>query len=297
MPWAHPLPPPLQGARARGAPAALPARLHQPAPASSALLCPHYYQPQGVREEDAAKVESLILAELARLEKEGFTQSAIEAAVNTIEFSLRWVGGWGTRAGRAAGAWVGHKCWPHAAPWGHAGVWRWVGRSRRAGTHVDADAAVRLGGADLAPVPRLLPTERVLHRLPFHPACRENNTGRFPRGLSLMLRSMSGVWRSRARCFAKLPVARCSGHPVPAGLQAALRAGTAGRCPGTPSLPCCASSLAKSAAPASLPISPLLCAAWIYDRDPFQPMRWQDDLERFKARLERGEDVFGAPWS
>lgn len=58
-----------------------------------------------------------------------------------------------------------------------------------------------------------------------HTPRRENNTGRFPRGLSLMLRAMS---------------------------------------------------------------------SWIYDKDPFQPMTWQDDLARFKARLERGEDVFGA---
>ena len=35
------------------------------------------------------QVEPLILETLARLESEGFTQSAIEAAVNTIEFSLR----------------------------------------------------------------------------------------------------------------------------------------------------------------------------------------------------------------
>lgn len=96
---------------------------------------------KGVKEEDAGKVEALIMETLERLEKEGFTQSAVEAAVNTIEFSLR-----------------------------------------------------------------------------------ENNTGRFPRGLSLMLRSMS---------------------------------------------------------------------AWIYDRDPFQPLKWQDDLEKFKARLVAGEDVFG----
>ena len=47
---------------------------------------------QGVKEEDAPKVEALILDTLARLEKEGFTQSAVEAAVNTIEFSLRWAG-------------------------------------------------------------------------------------------------------------------------------------------------------------------------------------------------------------
>jgi hypothetical protein len=34
-------------------------------------------------------------------------------------------------------------------------------------------------------------------------------------------------------------------------------------------------------------------AAWIYDRDPFQPLKWQDDLEHFKGRLAAGEDVFG----
>ncbi|KAL6779083.1 PREP1 [Auxenochlorella protothecoides x Auxenochlorella symbiontica] len=55
-------------------------------------------------------------------------------------------------------------------------------------------------------------------------ALRENNTGRFPRGLSLMLRSM---------------------------------------------------------------------ATWIYDRDPFQPLKWEDDLAKFKARIAEGGDVFG----
>ena len=96
---------------------------------------------KGVKEEDAAAVEALVMSTLEKLEKEGFTDSAVEAAVNTIEFSLR-----------------------------------------------------------------------------------ENNTGRFPRGLSLMLRAM---------------------------------------------------------------------AAWIYDRDPFRPLKWEDDLESFKARLAAGEDVFG----
>ena len=38
---------------------------------------------------DAEKVEALILGELARLAEVGFEQSAIEAAVNTTEFSLR----------------------------------------------------------------------------------------------------------------------------------------------------------------------------------------------------------------
>lgn len=56
-------------------------------PAATPFVAPTMLQ--GVKEEDAAKVEQLILSELERLEKEGFTQSAIEAAVNTIEFSLR----------------------------------------------------------------------------------------------------------------------------------------------------------------------------------------------------------------
>lgn len=96
---------------------------------------------KGVKEEDSAAVEALVLSTLERLEKEGFSSSAVEAAVNTIEFSLR-----------------------------------------------------------------------------------ENNTGRFPRGLSLMLRAM---------------------------------------------------------------------AAWIYDRDPFRPLKWEEDLAHFKARIASGEDVFG----
>ena len=66
--------------------------------------------------------------------------------------------------------------------------------------------------------------EAALNTIEF--ALRENNTGRFPRGLSLMLRSMT---------------------------------------------------------------------TWIYDRDPFQPLRWQDDLARFKQRVQReGTAVFGA---
>lgn len=44
---------------------------------------------KGVAPGDAVKVEDLILAELARLGREGFPSSAVEAAVNTIEFSLR----------------------------------------------------------------------------------------------------------------------------------------------------------------------------------------------------------------
>lgn len=44
---------------------------------------------------------------------------------------------------------------------------------------------------------------------------------------------------------------------------------------------------------ASVPPVPSPPAAWIYDRDPFQPLKWQDDLEKFKARLVAGEDVFG----
>lgn len=95
---------------------------------------------KGVGPGDADAVEALILDTLASLARDGFPESAVEAAVNTIEFSLR-----------------------------------------------------------------------------------ENNTGSFPRGLSLMLR----------------------------------------------------------AAP-----------AWLYGRDPLQPMQWSADLAAFKARLAAGEDVF-----
>ena len=96
---------------------------------------------KGVSPDRVDEVEQLVLRRLEELAKSGFTQSQVEAAVNTIEFSLR-----------------------------------------------------------------------------------ENNTGRFPRGLSLMLRSVT---------------------------------------------------------------------AWLYERDPFRPLRWQEDLAHFKARLASGEDVFG----
>ncbi|GFR50856.1 hypothetical protein Agub_g13138 [Astrephomene gubernaculifera] len=96
---------------------------------------------KGVDPQDAEKVESLIHSKLAELASSGFSASAIEAAVNTIEFSLR-----------------------------------------------------------------------------------ENNTGSFPRGLSLMLRAVG---------------------------------------------------------------------AWIYDRDPFTQMQWEDALRSFKSKLSSGADVFG----
>lgn len=32
--------------------------------------------------------------------------------------------------------------------------------------------------------------------------------------------------------------------------------------------------------------------SWLYDRDPFRPLKWQADLAAFKARLAAGEDVF-----
>jgi Zn-dependent M16 (insulinase) family peptidase len=44
---------------------------------------------KGVAPGDAGKVEDLILGELARLGRDGFPAPAVEAAVNTIEFSLR----------------------------------------------------------------------------------------------------------------------------------------------------------------------------------------------------------------
>ncbi|GMH34188.1 hypothetical protein BSKO_02022 [Bryopsis sp. KO-2023] len=44
---------------------------------------------KGVKPEDTDKVEKVIIDELKRLRKEGFAESAVEAAINTIEFSLR----------------------------------------------------------------------------------------------------------------------------------------------------------------------------------------------------------------
>ncbi|GBF88872.1 presequence protease [Raphidocelis subcapitata] len=96
---------------------------------------------KGVDPAATDKVEVLVLEKLGELAKTGFTASAVEAAINTIEFSLR-----------------------------------------------------------------------------------ENNTGSFPRGLSLMLRAVG---------------------------------------------------------------------AWIYDRDPYVPIQWEEALESFKTKLAKGEDVFG----
>ena len=95
---------------------------------------------KGVAPGNVAAVEQLIHDTLTKLSVEGFTQQAVDASVNTIEFSLR-----------------------------------------------------------------------------------ENNTGRFPRGLSLMLRSVT---------------------------------------------------------------------AWIYDRDAFEPLRFEQPLAALKARLAAGDDVF-----
>jgi len=44
---------------------------------------------KGVKAEDVKKVEELVMSTLEKLAKEGFEAEAIEAAVNTIEFSLR----------------------------------------------------------------------------------------------------------------------------------------------------------------------------------------------------------------
>ncbi|KAF8058036.1 PREP1 [Scenedesmus sp. PABB004] len=96
---------------------------------------------KGVDPGSVGKVEALVLDQLNQLSVAGFTPGAVEAAVNTIEFSLR-----------------------------------------------------------------------------------ENNTGSFPRGLSLMLRAVG---------------------------------------------------------------------AWIYGRDPYTPIQWEDALSHFKARLSGGDDVFG----
>ena len=78
-------------------PEPLPEQLpHAHKPVDSVHLCLYVLYlslVQGVKEEDAPKVEALILDTLAQLEKEGFTQTAVEAAVNTIEFSLRCAAG------------------------------------------------------------------------------------------------------------------------------------------------------------------------------------------------------------
>lgn len=76
---------------------------------------------KNVAEEDITKIEDLILAKLKELADEGFTPEAVEASMNTIEFSLR-----------------------------------------------------------------------------------ENNTGSFPRGLSLMLRSMVGSFSDHPLVFSRL---------------------------------------------------------------------------------------------
>ena len=44
---------------------------------------------KGVAPEDATKVQELVMTTLAKLEKDGFPEGAVEAAINTIEFSLR----------------------------------------------------------------------------------------------------------------------------------------------------------------------------------------------------------------
>eukprot|EP00238_Polyblepharides_amylifera_P009616 CAMPEP_0196574836 /NCGR_PEP_ID=MMETSP1081-20130531/4451_1 /TAXON_ID=36882 /ORGANISM="Pyramimonas amylifera, Strain CCMP720" /LENGTH=1082 /DNA_ID=CAMNT_0041892963 /DNA_START=123 /DNA_END=3371 /DNA_ORIENTATION=+ len=44
---------------------------------------------KGVKPEDVAKVEKLVMETLEQLAKDGFEEEAVEAAVNTIEFSLR----------------------------------------------------------------------------------------------------------------------------------------------------------------------------------------------------------------
>ena len=44
---------------------------------------------KGVKEGDYDKVRSLVLDTLTQLSKDGFTESAIESSMNTIEFGLR----------------------------------------------------------------------------------------------------------------------------------------------------------------------------------------------------------------
>jgi Zn-dependent M16 (insulinase) family peptidase len=44
---------------------------------------------KGVFEEDIQKVEELVMSTLKKLAEEGFETEAVEASMNTIEFSLR----------------------------------------------------------------------------------------------------------------------------------------------------------------------------------------------------------------
>jgi Zn-dependent M16 (insulinase) family peptidase len=44
---------------------------------------------KGVSEEDIEKVEELVMSTLKKLAEEGFETDAVEASMNTIEFSLR----------------------------------------------------------------------------------------------------------------------------------------------------------------------------------------------------------------
>lgn len=59
---------------------------------SAPLLCRSTHAPslkQGVDPSNVDAVEKLILDKLAELAKSGFSEGAVEAAINTIEFSLR----------------------------------------------------------------------------------------------------------------------------------------------------------------------------------------------------------------
>lgn len=69
---------------------------------------------QGVDPSNVDAVESLVLKKLEELAQSGFTSSAIEAAINTIEFSLRENNTGSFPRGlslmlRAVGAWIYDK--------------------------------------------------------------------------------------------------------------------------------------------------------------------------------------------
>jgi hypothetical protein len=72
---------------------------------------PPHPSPQGVDPVNADAVQGLVVSKLEELAKTGFTPSAVEAAINTIEFSLRENNTGSFPRGlslmlRAVGAWI-----------------------------------------------------------------------------------------------------------------------------------------------------------------------------------------------
>lgn len=64
-------------------------------------------------------------------------------------------------------------------------------------------------------------------------------------------------------------------------------------CPPLPS--CCANRENNTGGfPCSLNQFLRALRAWLYGRDPVEPLQWEGPLEELKAALAEGEDIFGA---